>query len=259
MLLSADIGNSYIKFALFDSSDTILTRFKLSTDTKRSSDEYYIIIKHFLFDYNNDLQITESVVSSVVPSVNSAVISALEKLTGTRPFMIGSGTHTGFRINIYDASELGADFVSNTAGALSKYSTPCIVIAMGTATTFTLIDSNSNVNGTIIHPGLKICARALTNSAALLTDINVSKPQKLIGQNSEESIQSGLINGHICMIDGIIDKIIYQNGLDENAVSLVATGGLVPYVIPFCSHNITIDQDLTLRGSVILYRLNRKR
>ena len=192
MLLSADIGNSYIKFAVFNENDEICTSFKLSTSSRRSSDEFYIIIKQFLSDYNKDITITESVVSSVVPSVNNALISALEMLTHSRPFIIGSGTHTGFRIKIYDASELGADFVSNTAGALSKYKPPCIIVAMGTATTFTFINSDGDVTGTIIHPGLKVCAKALTSSAALLTDINVAKPKKLTVRNLNQTEIPGL-------------------------------------------------------------------
>ena len=258
MLLAADIGNSYIKFAVLNESNDISARFKISTNSIRSDDEYYILIKQFLSDFDTSLIINESVVTSVVPSVTGTLISALEKLTHSRPFIVGPGTRTGFRIKIYDSAELGADIVSNAAGAISKYTCPCIITAMGTATTFTLINANGDITGTIIHPGLKVCARALTESAALLTDINFSSPKKLIGQNSEESIRSGLINGHICMIDGIIDKILKQNGLSEEECSLVATGGLSPYAIPFCDHKITVDPDLTLVGSSLLYRMNRK-
>ncbi len=259
MLLSVDIGNTYIKFAVFDESDEIKAKFKISTKSIHSDDEYCIMIKQFLSAVDNNIIITESVVTSVVPSVTSTMSSALEKLTSSRPFLIGPGTHTGFKIRIYDSAELGADIVANAAAAVSDYCKPCIVIAMGTATTFTLINSDGEVTGTIIHPGLKVCARALTDSAALLTDINVSAPKKLIGQNSDESIRSGLINGHVCMIDGIIDRIISENGFNSNECSLVSTGGLAPYVIPFCDHKITMDPELTLRGSALLYRLNRKR
>ena len=259
MLISADIGNSYIKFAVFNDSDEICSRFKFSTFPGRSGDEYYILIKQFLSESDEIIKVTESVVSSVVPSVTGAVVSALEKLTGSRTFIIGPGTHTGFKIKIYDSAELGADFVSNTAAANEICKEACIVIAMGTATTFTLIDSNGDVTGTVIHPGLKVCARALTDSAALLADVNVSKPEKLIGQNSEESIRSGLINGHICLVDGIIDKILERHETDANSMSLISTGGLAPYVIPYCRHKIVNYPDLTLRGSALLYRLNRRK
>ncbi|MBR6917384.1 MAG: type III pantothenate kinase [Clostridia bacterium] len=257
MVFSIEIGNSFIKSAVFDDNDIIISRSSFASKTHRSSDEYRLLIKQFL-DETLQAKIDAVVISSVVPSITPSVSRALEELFGIKPFIIGSGTHTGFKLKIKDPSELGADIVSNTAAAKADHKTPIIIIDMGTATTLTAIDRSGDLTGVIIHPGIKVCASALSDSAALLSDVDISKPKNLIGQNSAQSIQSGIINGHIAMIDGLIERLSMELCDNEDELSLVATGEFSPYVVPFCKHSITIDRDLTLRGSVILYRMNRR-
>ncbi len=258
MVLSCDIGNSYIKFAVFGDNDEVLYGFSVATSVKRSSDEYRLLIKQFLNSAPVDFEITDAVISSVVPSVTSAISKALSDYTA-RPFIIGSGTHTGFKIKIYESSELGADIVSNVAATRDAAGYPAIVVDMGTATTLTAVDTNGDITGTIIHPGLGVCSHALTESAAKLSDVMISQPEKLIGQNSNESIKSGLIFGHACMIDGLISKMESEICTDNCDIKLIATGEFAPYVAPFCERKMEIKPDLTLRGNVLLYRLNRKK
>lgn len=257
MLLSIDIGNTFIKFAVFNDSDEILQRFSLSSYPARSSDEYELLIRQFLS--SSDLCVDAVVISSVVPSLTSPISTAANNITSSRPFFIGAGTHTGFKIKINDSSELGSDIVANTAAALKIISPPFVIVDMGTATTLTVIDKFGDVVGTIIHPGISVSQKSLSNSAAQLYDVTLLKPKKLIGQNSAESIQSGLINGHICMIDGLIScirrEICSSDGLH---LSIVATGDFADYVIPYCSEEIMIVPDLTLRGNTVLFRMNRR-
>jgi len=262
MLLSIDIGNSYIKFAVIDDSDNIKYRFSVSSSAHRSPDEYAMLIKQFLADCDasGDISINSSVICSVVPSLTRSLYIAAEKISATKPFVIASGTKTGFKIKIYDSSELGADIVSNAAAARAAASYPLIIVDMGTATTFTALDQNGDVIGTVIHPGLNVCMNALADSAAKLSEEPILAPRKLIGQNSTESIQSGLIYGHAAMVDGIISKIINEikkQSADE--LSLVATGEFSPIITPFCKFKFISDPDLTLKGNALLYRLNRKK
>ena len=261
MLLSIDIGNSYIKLAVFNDEDRIISKFSISSSVHRSPDEYVLLIRQFLAELNSDGQcvIRSAVICSVVPSLTRSLYIAAEQICTTKPFIIAAGTKTGFKIRIYDTSELGADIVANTAASRNIAKYPIIIVDMGTATTFTAIDHNGDIIGTLIHPGLKVCMNALADSAAKLSEEPISAPRKLIGQNSEESIQSGIIYGHAAMVDGIISKI--TNELKEKSAdkpSLVATGEFAGIVAPFCKNRFTIDPDLTLKGSSLLYRLNRK-
>jgi len=259
MVLAVDIGNSYIKFAVFDETDAVRSFFSISSYPLRSADEYRLLIKQFLCEDDTDISLECAVISSVVPSITLPISNAVSRLTGKRPFIIGAGTHTGFRIKINESSELGADIVSNVAAARTLYSNPIVIIDAGTATTLTAVDSNGDVIGTIIHPGIKICSDVLSRSAAQLTDVVLSYNNKLIGQNSTESIQSGLINGHSSMIDGLISKIRAQLCTDGTSLSIVATGDYAELVIPYCSEKIDIVGDLTMRGSIILYRMNKRK
>lgn len=259
MVLSVDVGNSFIKFALFD-GDEPAARFSVSTVSGRSIDEYVLFIKNFFEEFIEDGQIEASVLSSVVPSVTDAISSAVESVVGKRPFVIGRGTHTGFKIKIYDPSELGADIVSNVAAASAAYGYPCVVIDLGTATTLTAVDKNGDVMGTVIHPGLKVCLSSLAETAAKLNEVEMVPGRKLIGQNSSESIISGVINGHVCMINGLLDRIISEIGGDNaECVKVVATGENADIIIPLCKMDVIIDKDLTHKGNVLLYRLNAKR
>ena len=257
MELSVVIGNSYIKFALFD-GDTSVCRFSVSSRTPRSADEYKLIIRSFIGDNLDRGDVCASVICSVVPSVTNAVIRALADVTGKKPFVVGPGTRTGFRIRIYDPSELGADIVSNVAAAKALVPSPSLVIDLGTATTFAVTDKSGDMIGAIIHPGLKVCLKSLASSTAMLNEVSISDRHKLIGQNSEESILSGVINGHISMINGIIESVKNEVCKDGETLSVIATGQNAPSIIPFCKDNIKIEEDLTHMGNLLLYRSNTK-
>ena len=257
MELSTVIGNSYIKFALFD-GERAISRFSVSSRVHRSSDEYKLIINSFIGDHISRGDVTSSIVSSVVPSVTGYVVQALAAVIGKKPFVIGPGTRTGFRINIYDPSELGADIVSNVSAAKAVVPSPSVVIDFGTATTLAVINADGDLTGVIIHPGLKMCLRALASDTAMLNEVSLCDRHKLIGQNSEESIISGVINGHISMINGLLDSIKDEICKNGETLNVIATGKNASYIAPFCKENIKTEEDLTHMGNLLLYRLNTK-
>lgn len=259
MLLSIDIGNSVIKFAIYNLPSFDKTAgFHVASSSIKSSDEYRLIMNQFLAEFQLTEQIDASVIASVVPSLTTPIYQAAMQISGCKPFIIGAGTHTGFKINIDIHSQLGADIVANVAAARLTRKPPFVVIDMGTATTLTAVDHNGTVVGTIIHPGLKISLDALSHSAALLNDVPLTKPTVLIGQNSISSIQSGIINGHICLIDGLIRKLRETLCNNDETLSLIATGGHAGTVIPFCRNKMEIVPDLTVRGAAVLFHMNRK-
>ncbi len=260
MLLSIDIGNSSIKFGVFDLKDpsTSKCNFSLSSIKSRTADEYELLIRQFLSAYNCSDSIHHAVISSVTPSVIYSIQNAAYKICASVPFIIGSGTHTGFKIKIDDPAELGADMVSNTAAALTMCEAPVVIADLGTATTLAAVNRNKELIGSIIIPGAGLSLDALSNTAELLSKVSFKRPKNLIGTNSADSITSGVINGNIFMIDGFIRNLREQLCEDREKLSLIATGGYCHSIIPYCRNKFNIVDDLTLIGAALLYKRNRK-
>ena len=260
MLLSIDIGNSVIKFAVYTlPAFEKAAGFQIAASSIKSSDEYRLLINHFLSEFQLTDQVHSSVIASVVPSLTTPIYQAAMTICQNKPFIIGAGTHTGFKINIDVHSQRGADIVANVAAARLKCQPPFVVVDTGTATTFTAVNTNGNIVGTIIHPGLQTSLDALTGSAALLNEVPLVRPSEIIGQNSITSMQSGIINGHISMIDGFIQQMREILCTKDERLSLIATGGHAQTLIPYCCSKMEIDSDLTVRGAAALYYSNRKR
>ncbi len=260
MLISVDIGNSSIKVGIYDISDTSdiksVSRFKISSVTERSADEYEVIIRSLLDSKCPDVIISHSVICSVVPSLTHIIYSALYNITNTKPFVIGSGTKTGFKIKTDNPSELGADMVCNAAASLYMFETPIIIVDMGTATTITYVNQNKEFEGSVIIPGVGVSLNALTDSAELLSKFSLKKPTNLIGKNTADSIMSGVFYSNVFTINSYIDKIMNKTGSDN--ANLVATGGISPYIVPYCEKKFNIIDDLTIYGAAVLYSKNRK-
>lgn len=271
MLLAFDIGNSSVSIGVFkianDSPHELLKSFKIS-NKPYSADEYTLFIKDFLlmngfyaYDKNqsdNSRMIRRAVISSVVPELTDILKETALKLSGKTPFIISGGTKTGFSIKIKNSEQLGADIVCNIAAALHLSAAPLVVLDMGTATTITTVDKDKNVLGTIITPGLTVSMKALTASAAQLYNIRLERENVLIGRDTVESINSGVINGNIYMIDGFIrnirEQLIPKDSGDK--LSLIATGGLSKNIIPYTKNKFTYYENLTLEGAAYLYEKN---
>ncbi|MGM9636223.1 MAG: type III pantothenate kinase [Candidatus Avispirillum sp.] len=263
MLLAADIGNTSIKFALFDGDcEKLIYRFSVSSRTERTSCEYVLLIESFLnlFFSNSTTnfsaaELNSSVISSVVPHITETVSEALTKICKKPPFIIGAGTRTGFPIRIDVQSQLGADIVSNACAAFQMCEPPFAVVDMGTATTVTCVDCDGALVGTVIAPGADVSLKALLDSAALLTDVPLSCPEKLIGKNSYDSIRSGAFFGTVYAIDGFIRNIRETLCKNGEKLSLIGTGGS-SRLLEHCRNKFTVVPDLTLKGAAALYYTN---
>lgn len=282
MLLSVDIGNSSISFGVFcatSANDLGVEMVHAFTISARSitADEYALLISDFLrikhlspspssVFYNSSDADTKctcvdcAAVASVVPSLTETLCSAVEMITGHKPFVVTSGIRTGLGIRIKNPAQLGADIVSNVACAVAMYDTPIIVLDVGTATTLTVIDEDRNILGTVIMPGLAVSLAALSGSAAQLSDIPLSAPASLIGRDSAESVQSGVVNGHAIMIDGFIRNIReqYPELTANRKFSLVSTGGLSSVVLSRMRNKFTDFPTLTLSGIAHLFFRNNE-
>ena len=253
MILAIDMGNTNIVIGGIDEQKTYFEE-RITTVHSRTSTEYALLIKDILELQSIDKsQIEGGIVSSVVPPLNAPIQSAIKKIFGRRPLMVGAGMKTGLNIIMDNPKTVGSDQIVDAIAALQEYPCPIIVIDMGTATTMSVIDKSGNYTGGVILPGLKVSLDSLSSKAAQLPYISLDIPGRVIGKNTIDCMRSGILYGNAAQMDGIIDRM--EEELGETA-SVVATGGLSRFVTPLCRHKIHYDQALLLKGLLVLYRKN---
>lgn len=254
MIFAIDVGNTNIVIGCC-TDDGILFRERVSTNHTATSLEYAAIFKTaFEMHDISTKEITGSIISSVVPAVTRNVRIAAEKLTGTQAMVVGPGIKTGLSIKIDNPAQLGSDLVVDAVAGIKNYHVPLIIIDMGTATTISVIDKNSNYMGGMIIPGVSISHDSLVNRTSQLRKVALEPPKKLIGTETVECLKSGMIYGNAGALDGIIDRVREEIG----ECTVVATGGLAGTIIPYCRNKIIIDDDLLLKGLKVIYEKNKK-
>lgn len=255
MILTVDVGNSNIVLGGIR-EDEIVFEARLRTDATKTSDEYCIDLKMILEVYHIKAdEIEGSIIASVVPQVLNSMKTAIVKLTGKQPLVVGPGLKTGLNIAIENPSQAGADLVVGCVAALREHKAPMIIVDMGTATTMIVVDKNNAMIGGCIMPGVKISMDALTDRTALLPGLQLDQPKKAIGRNTIDCMRSGLMLGAACMIDGMIDRMEEELGYET---TVIATGGIAKFVMPMCRHSIIYDKDLLVKGLAALYRDNKR-
>lgn len=253
MLLAIDIGNTNVTLGGYNDNILSFTA-RLSTDHDKTADQYAIEIKDVLALYGQDYKdIEDCIIASVVPAVGNAVGRAVSKLCGIIPLTLGPGVKTGLNIKIDNPAQLGADLVAGAVAALAEYTLPCIVIDMGTASTISVLDRNGAMVGGAIAAGVHLTLKALWENTAQLPDIHIEAPGRVIGKNTIESMQSGLVYGTASMLDGMIERI--ERELGETA-TVVATGGLSKEIITHCKRSIIYNENLLLDGLREIYNKN---
>ena len=253
MILTVDIGNSNIVLGGVR-GDAIVFKAKIRTDITKTSDEYCIDLKMLLDVYGIGVSEVEGgIIGSVVPQVLNSMKTAIRKLTGKEPLVVGPGLKTGLQIRIENPNQAGADLVAAAVAALKVYPAPLIVVDMGTATTMTVLDSTGAMIGGCIAPGVKIALDALTERTALLPGLQLDQPKRVIGRNTTDCMRSGVMLGAACMIDGMVDRMEAELG---STAAVVTTGSIAKYVVPMCKRPVIYDKDLLLKGLAILYREN---
>ncbi len=252
MILVLDVGNSEIKLGIFDGDDLLVFE-RIITDRAKTANEYLSVFEGIMRDRCINIHdLIGASVSCVVPQAAQAVFDAVYSLIGKKPFVIKPDLKLGIELCIDEPDTLGADLAVSCAAANRIYSHPSIVIGLGTATTFSVIDKNGCMIGGCIMPGAALSEDALADKTGL-PHIEYTAPDKVIGKNTDECMRSGLITGTAAMIDGMCDRIEKELGYDCN---IIATGGLSGLIIPHCKRNITLDKELTIKGLNILYHLN---
>ncbi len=256
MILTVDIGNSNIVIGAVE-GDAITFEARLRTDATKTSDEYCVDLKSLLDIYLvKTAAIEGAIIASVVPQVLNSFQTAIKKLTGKQPLVVGPGLKTGLNIKIENPAQTGADLVVGCVAALREHKSPMIVVDMGTATTMVVLDQTGALIGGCICPGVKISMDALTDRTALLPGLQLDQPKHAIGKNTIECMRSGIMMGAACMIDGMVERMEAELGCKT---TVIATGGIAKFVIPMCRTPILYDKDLLVKGLAALYRDNKRR
>lgn len=254
MLLAIDIGNTNIVIGCLH-DDRIHFKARIATDRTRTSDQYGVEIKNMLEAYGVKKEdISDCIISSVVPPVFNSVRTGVWKVIGKEPLVVGPGVKTGLNIHVDVPSQVGADRIVTAVAALSEHKAPLIILDMGTATTIDVVEPENVYIGGVITPGVMISLDALTGRAAQLPGISLDKPSAVIGKNTIDCMRSGMMYGTAAMIDGIIERIEEELG---HPSTVVATGGMAQFIAPLCKHEITLDKNLLLKGLNLIYKKNR--
>lgn len=254
MILAIHIGNTALTVGGFEGHEQ---RFigTLTAD-QRTADEYGIALRGLLLLHGVESKPTGSIIASVVPPLTQPVAEAVAQLTGRRPLVVGPGVKTGLNLAVENPNQVGSDLVVTAVAAAARYPLPLVVIAMGTATTFSVVDAKGSYRGGIIAPGVQISYNALIEQASMLTPTVLTAPKSVIGANTADCLRSGCVLGSAAMIDGLITQIEAELG---ETVSVIATGGLAKLITPYCRRKVTVDEHLTLKGLVYLYEKNTKK
>ena len=249
MLLAVDIGNTNIVIGLYG-EQRWLEHWRIQTLTNRTDDEYAIILDS-LFDQTeyNYPELDQAIISSVVPQLTPTFRDILEKKTGFTPLILNGSLDTGISVQARDPKGVGADLIADAVAAYDLFEGPCIVVDFGSATTVMAIDDPGVFLGGAIGSGLKITTDALVERTAQLTQIPLEPPKKAIGQSTMEAMQSGLVLGHLCMVEGLIERMRKELG---KPAEVVATGGLSSTVAPYTEYFDKVEPMLTLNGMRIV-------
>ncbi len=242
-----DIGNTTIVIGMSENGETIDKIVKLNTEKNKSLAEYELTLNGFISSCS------EAIVSSVVPEINEIFRDYFERNFSITPLFIGSGVKTGIQINSDNPKEVGSDLISNSVAAINLYDETCLVIDLGTATTFTYLEKKI-LKGVVLATGLTTSRNALVNMTSQLPQVELVAPKKVLGTNTVDCIKSGILNGHAAMIDGMIKRIKAE--LNNKDLPVILTGGHAEIVGPLCEEKMVLDKTLILKGLLLILKKN---
>ena len=255
MIFAVDIGNTNIVAGIMNGSK-VVSFDRISTDRSKTDLEYAVLFKSVLDLYSlSSEQVSGAIISSVVPELNSTVKSAIFKIFKVEAMIVGPGIKTGLNIKIDDPAQLGADMVVAAVACIKEYQRPLIIFDLGTATTISVVDKDANFLGGVITAGVRTAVESIVSKTSQLVGISFDAPSQTIGTNTIDSMRSGSIFGTASMMDGMIDRITDEI---KSEATVIATGGLAEYIVPYCRHKIICDDSLLLKGLSIIYEKNRK-
>lgn len=253
MILALDVGNTNIVIGVFE-NDQLVHYWRVSTNREKTEDEYGLLLKS-LFENEGRVHsdVTGIIISSVVPPIMFALERMCEKYFNVKPLVVGPGIKTGLNIKYENPKEVGADRIVNAVAAIREYSCPLIIIDFGTATTYCYIDEECQYRGGAIAPGINISTEALYMKAAKLPRIEIAPPNHIVGKNTVEAMQSGILYGYVGQVEGIVSRMKAQAKKEPR---VIATGGHAPLIAQEAKIIDIVDPLLTLKGLYFIYKKN---
>lgn len=264
MILAFDIGNTNIKAALTD-GETIAHQWRLSTDPKRTGDEYFSALRPLFIDAGIDFSgIDDAVISSVVPALIGPFIIVTQHFCKKKPLVIGPEIFPELSVKIPETAthEIGTDLLCDAVAAWEKYKVPAIVIDFGTALSFTAVDCEGNIAGIAIAPGLGTAINSLFKNTAQLPCVPMEVPESSLGKNTVWAIQSGIFLGYKGLVESMVSRmktdISKESMTKKEDIKVIATGGLNSMLQPITKCINFIDKDLTITGMMLIFKAVRK-
>ena len=254
MTLIFDIGNTNIKTAVFD-GDTVVQEWRISTDLKRTGDEYFSLLRPLFRDANIDFsKITKIVLSTVVPALIGPFVIVSQHISGKKPVIVGPDIYSKFPLKLPETAvhEIGTDLYCDALEAWCRYKCPCIIADFGTALSFTAIDSDANIAGVAIAPGIRTAFNSLFANTAQIPAIPLDIPPTSLGKNTVVAVQSGIVLGYKGLVEGLVkqmkEDLVKETGCKLEEIKVIATGGLNSMLQPITDVFDFVDKDLTLAG-----------
>ena len=251
-IIAVDIGNTETTVGIGSKDNWDSYRFT-TRDTNTPDELLALFNSTFQIKSEVNKDIEGAIICSVVPQATNSFSEAIRKYLNLEPIIVGPGIKTGLKVNIDNPKELGPDRIANSVAGYLITEADTVVIDLGTATTFDVVSKNKEYLGGSIAPGIKISLDALTLKTASLKSVELDIPNKVIGKNTYEAIQSGLIMGHASMIDSMVEKIILEIDIEPK---IILTGGLSKVVQPILNVNVEYIENLTLVGLEEIFKLN---
>lgn len=255
MILVIDVGNTNLALGIFQ-QELLIHSWSIHTNKKQTEDEYGLLIKGLLREEGLPSQEIEGIIiSSVVPPLMFALEKMCMKYFNQIPIVVGPGIKTGLSIRHYEnPREIGADRIVNAVAALAEHKPPIIIIDFGTATTFCYIDEHGHYVGGAIASGIKISTEALYQYASKLPRIDLKIPKNVLGRNTVEAMQSGILFGYVGQVDGMIKRIKAQA---KEEPTVIATGGFAELIASESEGIQYVEPLLTLKGLINIYHRNK--
>ncbi len=255
MLFAIDVGNTHTVLGVFE-DDRLLDNWRIRTETEKTIDEYGILVKDLFMFSDIKLEDIHGIgISCVVPPITNILEGMALKFFGLKPLVVGPGIKTGMPIYYDNPVEVGADRIVNAVAAYAKHGRSLIIVDFGTATTFDYISPKGEYMGGVISPGILISTEALFQQASKLPRVELIKPKGIIGKNTVNSIQAGIIHGYVGLVDGIVRRMKRETKTNPK---VIATGGLADLIAPESEFIEEIDHFLTLDGLRIIYQRNQE-
>src|SRR5579862_3137516 len=227
LFLAIDVSNAQTVLGLYDGA-ALRHHWRLQTDSRRTTDEYGVLVRNLLDGAGNPA-IGGIAVSSVVPLMTQIVERLCREYLEVEPLIVGPGVRTGMPILYDKPQDVGADRIVNAIAAYERTHDTTIVVDFSTATTFDYVSARGEYVGGVIAPGLGISMDALVRHAAKLYRVELTRPRDVVGRTTVTAIQSGLIYGYTALVDGLVERIIRERG---EQTRVIATGGLAELIAP---------------------------